>query len=126
MLIGRDDISNDVIALGTWFSMFVYNCASFLIRADWRKSDSPLNEEPRGNWRWNSNSGDVIASPPSFSSPPPERPPRRACSQANAGGIKGTATGTHYIPRFLFCSRYPLFFDLALQAKCTKQDKRFE
>ena len=29
MLIGRDDISNDVITLGTWFSMFVYICARF-------------------------------------------------------------------------------------------------
>ena len=29
MLIGGDDISNDVITLGTCFSMFVYICASF-------------------------------------------------------------------------------------------------
>ena len=34
MLIGGDDISNDVITLDTCFSMFVY------IRADWRKSYS--------------------------------------------------------------------------------------
>ena len=125
MLIGRDDISNDVIALGTWFSMFVYNRASFPLRADWRKSDSPLNEEPRGNWRWNSHSGDVVASPPSFSCPA-ARAPRRACSQANAGSMKGTVTVTHYIPRFLFCSRYPLFFDLALQAKMYKARKEIE
>ena len=30
MLIGEDDISNDVITLGTCFSMFVYIRARFL------------------------------------------------------------------------------------------------
>ena len=29
MLIGGDDISNDVITLGTYFSMFVYICTRF-------------------------------------------------------------------------------------------------
>ena len=29
MLIGGDDISNDVITFGTWFSMFVYIRAHF-------------------------------------------------------------------------------------------------
>ena len=29
MLIGGNDISNDVITLGTCFSMFVYICARF-------------------------------------------------------------------------------------------------
>ena len=29
IMIGRDDISNDVITLGTCFSMFVYICAHF-------------------------------------------------------------------------------------------------
>ena len=29
MLIGRDDIRNDVITLGKCFSMFVYICAHF-------------------------------------------------------------------------------------------------
>ena len=29
MLIGGDDISNDVITLGTYFSMFVYICVRF-------------------------------------------------------------------------------------------------
>ena len=42
MLIGRDDISNDVITFGMCFSMFVY------IRADWQKSDSSVNGEPQG------------------------------------------------------------------------------
>ena len=63
MLIGGDDISNDVITLGTCFSMFVY------IRADRRKSISPVDGEPQGNWRWNSDS-------PSFSRPIPP-PPRQ-------------------------------------------------
>ena len=36
MLIGGDDISNDVITLDTCFSMFVYS------RADWRKSESSV------------------------------------------------------------------------------------
>ena len=62
MLTSGDD-SNDVITLGTCFSMFVY------IRADWWKSDSSVDGEPRGNWRLNFNSKDVVASSPSFSHP---------------------------------------------------------
>ena len=61
MLIGGNDISYDVVTLGTCFSMFVY------IRADWRKSDSSVDGEPPGNWRWNSNSRDTVAYSPSFS-----------------------------------------------------------
>ena len=72
MCIGGDDISNDVITPGTCFSMFVY------IRPDWRKSDSPVDGEPQGNWRWNSNSRDVVASSPSFSRPAAERPGKLA------------------------------------------------
>ena len=33
----------------------------------------------KGNRRWNSNSRDLVASSPSFSSPPPERPGELAC-----------------------------------------------
>ena len=51
MLIGANDISNDVITLGTFFLMFVY-----ILRADWRKFGSLVDGEPQGNWRWNSNS----------------------------------------------------------------------
>ena len=83
MLIGGDDISNDVITLGTCFSMFVLHSRSFPLHADWRKSDSSVDGEPQGNWRRNSNSGDVVASSPSFSRPA-ARAPRRACSQAKA------------------------------------------
>ena len=60
ILIGGDDISNDVITLGTCFSMFVY------IRAEiWQLS----RRVATGNWRWNSNSRDVVAISPSFSRP---------------------------------------------------------
>ena len=46
MLIGGDDISNDVITLDTCFSMFVY------IRADWRKSDSLVEFKfQRRSWK---------------------------------------------------------------------------
>ena len=46
MLIGGDDISNDVITLDTCFSMFVYICAY------WRKSDSSVEFKLR---LWNLN-----------------------------------------------------------------------
>ena len=46
MLIGGDDISNDVITVDTCFSMLVY------IRADWRKSDSPVEFKfQRRSWK---------------------------------------------------------------------------
>ena len=46
MLIGGDDISNDIITLDTSFSMFVY------IRADWRKSDSSVEFKfQRRSWK---------------------------------------------------------------------------
>ena len=38
---------------------------SFPLCADWRKFDSSVDEEPQGNWRWNSNSRDVVSSSPS-------------------------------------------------------------
>ena len=48
-LIGGDDISNDVITLGTCFSMFVYIRALFPLCADWQKSGSSVEREPQGN-----------------------------------------------------------------------------
>lgn len=57
------------------FSMFVY------VRPDWWKSDRPVDGKPQGNWKWDSNFRDVVASLPSFSRPD-ARAPRRACSQA--------------------------------------------
>ena len=81
MLIGGDCISNEVITLGTCFSGVCLHSQSFPLCADWRKSD----REPQGNWRWNSNSRDVVASSPFFSRPA-ARTPRRACSQAICNG----------------------------------------
>ena len=41
MLTGVNDISYDVITLGTYFSMFFFlHSYSFTLRTDWRKSDS--------------------------------------------------------------------------------------
>ena len=70
MLIGGGDISNDVITLGAYFHVFlnVYlHSGSFPLRADWRKLDGSVDGEPQGNWKYNSNSRDVVASSPSFS-----------------------------------------------------------
>ena len=53
----------------------------FLLCADGQKSESSVDGEKKGNWRWNSNSGDVVASPPSFSHLA-ARVAWRACSQA--------------------------------------------
>ena len=58
MLIGGDDVSDDVITLGrafTCFSMFSLHSRSFPLCADWRKSDSSVDGESQGNWRQNSN-----------------------------------------------------------------------
>ena len=82
MLIGGDDISNDVITLGTYCSIFVSICA--LSTSHWlvlRGIDSSVDGEPQRNWRWNSNSRDVVASPPSFFHPT-TKAPWRACLQA--------------------------------------------
>ena len=81
MLIGRDVISNDVITLGTCFHVFYNVCLHlrwFPLCAHWRKSDSSVDGEPQGNWRWNSYSRDVVASSPNycllpFPAPLPER-----------------------------------------------------
>ena len=62
MLIGGDDISNDVVT--PWqmlFNVCLY-LPSFPFRHDWRKSDSSVDGEPQGNWRWNSNSRGLISS----------------------------------------------------------------
>ena len=74
MLIGGDDISNDIITLGTCFSMIFFH-----IRAHFRFAlmGGNLTAQSMG-----SHSGrDVVASPPSFSRPA-ARAPWRACSQA--------------------------------------------
>ena len=62
-----------------FFNICLHLCSSPL-RADWQKSDSSVYVNPQGNWTWNSNSRDIGARSPSFSSPA-SRAPRRACSQ---------------------------------------------
>ena len=63
-----------------FFNLCFHSCL-FLLHADWQKSDSSVDREPWGNWRWNSNSNDIVASSPSFSCPA-ARAPQRASSQA--------------------------------------------
>ena len=46
MLIGGDDISNDIITLGTCFSMFVA-FAPFPLRTDWQEFDRSVDGEPQ-------------------------------------------------------------------------------
>ena len=69
MLIGGDDISNDFITLGTCL-----HSLSFPLRADRQKSDSSVDGDPQGSWRWNSNCRDVAASSLSFSRPTARAP----------------------------------------------------
>ena len=74
MLIGGDYISNDVITLGVCLHVFFNVCfhsPSFLLCADWQKSNSLVDREPQGKWRQNSNSRDIVAS-------------WRACPSANS------------------------------------------
>ena len=59
MLIGGDDIGNDVIILGTCL-----HSRSFPFHTDWRKSDSLVDGEPYGNWRWNIKFQRRVASSP--------------------------------------------------------------
>jgi len=65
-VIGGDDVSNDVITLGTCFSIFVYIRARFHFALIGGNLTAQSTGEPQGNWRWNSNSRDVVASAPSF------------------------------------------------------------
>ena len=70
-MIGGDNISNDVITIGTCFSMFVYILARFRLASDSQKSDISVDGEPRKNW-----SGIQIPEQAllPFPAPPPERP----------------------------------------------------
>ena len=65
MLIGGDGISNDIITLGMClqclFTVVLISALRLLA-----KSDSSVDGEPQGNWRWNSNYRDIVASSPSF------------------------------------------------------------
>ena len=48
MLIGRDDVSNDIITFGTCFSMFVYICARFRLALIDRNLTAQLMGNHRG------------------------------------------------------------------------------
>ena len=81
MLIGGCDISNDVITLGSCFSMFVHIHTRFRYALIGNlNSDSLVDGEPQGNWGWNSSSREVVASAscPSFSRHARERPGKLA------------------------------------------------
>ena len=80
MLIGGDDISNDVITSARVFQClftFALVSSSRWLAEIWQLSRRGATR----NWRWNSNSRDVVASSPSFSRSA-ARAPHRACSQA--------------------------------------------
>ena len=69
MLIGVDDIGKDVIILGTCL-----HSRSFPLHTDWRKSDSLVDGEPQGNWRWSIKFQRRVASSPFFSRPASRAP----------------------------------------------------
>ena len=106
MLIGGDDLSNDIITLGTWFFNVCSHSHSFSLRADWRKSDSSVDGEPQGNWKRNLTLQALLPYRPAAREPlracsqwkrnltlqallpyrPAAREPLRACSQTSRGG----------------------------------------
>ena len=92
MLIGGDDISNDVITLGMCFSMFVYIRTGLICFALIGRNLTAQLTWSHGNWRWNSNSRDIVASSPSFSRAA-TRTPQRTCSQARVGNVSRLVNG---------------------------------
>ena len=71
--------SNAIITLSACRINVCLHSRSFLLPADWQKSDSSVKEEPQGNWRQNSNSRGTVVNFPSFPCPAPERPEELAC-----------------------------------------------
>ena len=79
MPIGRDDISNAVITLGTCFSMFVSVCVRFrfaLIGGNLTAQSTGSPGELEVEFKFQRRSCQL------FPFPTPARAPRRACSQA--------------------------------------------
>ena len=73
MLIGEDDISNDVITLGTCFFFNVcLHSRLFPLHTDWQKCDISVDGKPQGNWRWNSIPEMYLQGLLPFPAPPPE------------------------------------------------------
>ena len=64
------------------FTLSVQVLHSFLLPADWQKSDGLVDGEPQGNWRWNSNPRDIVARQWGllpFPAPLPKHPRELAC-----------------------------------------------
>ena len=78
-----------------FFNVCLHSC-SFPLRIDWRKSESSVDGEPQGNWKWNSDPRDVAASSPSFSRLA-ARAPQRACSQATLSPTFQTVPDRNYL-----------------------------
>ena len=90
LLIGEDDISNEVIILGMCFSIFVYICARFHFTLIGRNLTAQSTGSHRGTVRGiqiPETYSHVVARSPSFSRPA-ARAPRRSCSQAGGTQIQ--------------------------------------
>ena len=127
MLIGGDDLSNDIITLGTWFFNVCSHSHSFSLRADWRKSDSSVDGEPQGNWKRNLTLQALLPYRPAAREPlracsqwkrnltlqallpyrPAAREPLRACSQTSRGGGGGGRSWSRIPAPFLRQSHIP-------------------
>ena len=81
MLIGIDDISNDVTTLGMYFSMLVYSRSHFCFTLIGENLTAWSKGSHGGIGDRIKNSRDIAASSPSFSRPA-ARAPWRACLQA--------------------------------------------
>ena len=85
-----------------FFNFCLYS-PSFPLRSDWRKSDSLVDGEPQGNWKWNSNFRECK---PSFVFPPG----RKSGSESLLAGYVNITLESY--SRWLLCSlrtgkRYP-------------------
>ena len=126
MLIGRDDISKDVITHGACFHVLFNVCLHscwFPLCADWWKSDSSVDVEPLGNWRQNSNFRDihVVVSSPSFFLPWCQRPPS-ACSQATSVTSRQSTVSSLFESRLLYLTHVFYFLKALVNEMGTLQD----
>ena len=67
-----------LLSLARFFCLFFFNVRlhsrSFPLHTDWWKSDSLVDGEPQGNWRWNIKFQRRVASSPFFSRPATRAP----------------------------------------------------
>ena len=100
-----------------FFNVCLHLCL-FLLHADCPKSDSSVNGEPQRNWKWNSNSRDIVASYPSFSHPAATAP-WRACTQAMSHLLVSILLCRYSVAPaislsfFLSCSSYSTLYSLS-------------